>query len=108
MKLKMLEIRDRWTTIPVIAIKTEPANDDERRFYERAGIGYYSVVLINMGGDAKCESDYFNWKKDGTRTLFRAHQYIEDNFDSIPNKSAIDVEFILGETKQPKTSEIWR
>ena len=108
MKSKMLEIRDSCTIIPVIAIKTIPENDDERRFYDRAGFGDYSVVLINMAGGAKCESDCFNWKKDGTRTLFRAHQYIEDNFDSIPNKSVIDVEFILGETQEPKKSEIWK
>ena len=104
----MLEIRDRFTTIPVIAIKTEAENDDEVRFYDRTGFGDSSIVLINMNGGAECESDCYDWRKDDTRTLFRAHQYIEDNFDDIPNKSVVDVEYILNETKQPKTSEIWR
>lgn len=108
MKSKMLEIRDSCTTIPVIAIKTIPENDDERRFYDRAGFGDCSVVLINMAGGAKCESDCFNWRKDGTRTMFHAHQFIVANFDDIPNMSVIDIEFILNESEAPKKSEIWR
>jgi hypothetical protein len=104
----MLEIRDRCTTTPVIAIKTIPENDDERRFYDRAGFGDYSVVLINMAGGAKCESDCFKWQDDGSRTMFHAHRYIADNFDDICDKSVIDVEYILDERKEPKKSEIWR
>ena len=34
-----------------------------------------------------------------------AHQHIIENFDEIEHGGLVDVEFILGETEEPKTSE---
>jgi len=34
-----------------------------------------------------------------------AHAYIEKNFHNLNSGDVIDVEFILGETDKPKTSE---
>ena len=106
MKSKMLEIRDIGTTIAVIAIKTEGETPEEHMFFRRSGFGQASIILIKINSYTEAAHDPFKW--GSRRTMTTAHQYIEDNFDSIPDKSVIDVEFILGETKQPKTSEIWR
>lgn len=108
MEVKMLEIRDICTTIPVIAIKTASETADEMKFFDRAGFCDDSVILIKATGYVECECDCYDWRKDGTRTMFHAHQFIVANFDDIPNMSVIDIEFILNESEAPKKSEIWR
>ena len=35
-----------------------------------------------------------------------AHLYIQKHFDELKNYSVVDVEYINGETAEPKTSEI--
>ncbi len=39
------------------------------------------------------------------RTLLQAHKHIEEKWDKLEDGAVIDVQFILGETKRPKTTE---
>jgi hypothetical protein len=113
MTIKMLEIRDRATTIPVIAIKTDAANNTEKSFFDCAGYDKFNVIVIKMAGKAQCTTCFFDWARPdwiglSGRTMYEAHRYIDAHFDEIPDKSVVDIEHILGETKEPKQSEIWK
>ena len=111
---KAFEIRDGGTFIPVIAIRMTPSTDSfdwqeeaERYLLRRAGFGFESpsVILCRMesaGTDRNASYDPYAW---GGRTYPVAHNYIVEHFDELESGAVIDVEFILGETTQPKHSE---
>lgn len=116
MIVKAIEIRDRGTFIPALAVKMVPAvnlkdgNDfAERYLLRRAGYGFVNpcVVLCRMeasGVDRNATYDPFAWGAQ-TRTYQVAHQYIIDHFDELESGAVVDVEFILKETTEPKKSE---
>ena len=108
MQVKLFEVRDRATFIPVMAININlPNNDDQRYLIRRAGYGIDQnyVVLIKIV-TMECEYDPFKWPQAGiVRTMPTAHKYIRDNFDTLNDGDVIDVEYILGETSECKISE---
>ena len=118
MIVKAFELRDRGTFIPCLAVKMVPYpegktetwdNEAERYLLRRAGYGFVipCVVLCRMeasGVDRNATYDPFAWG-GGTRTYQIAHQYIIDHFDELESGAVVDVEFLLGETTQPKVSE---
>lgn len=103
---KLLEVRDRNTFIPVIA--TSMQSDDQHQSYLLGRCGYGSalgdgaVLLARLAGRGPAACDIYDW---GDRTMRVAHEYIEREFSALKDGDVIDVEFILGETKAPKTSE---
>lgn len=106
MTCKTFEIRDRMTFMPVLAIRLNPADEKDR--YLLGSAGYHSqpyshVILVKLDG-VEANYDPFHWGQV-RRTLFHAHQYILDTFDSLENGQVIDVEFLLGETQEPKRSQ---
>lgn len=111
MNAKTFEIRDRGTFIPVLAVKLEPACEKDRYLLGRAGFGtdratqatYVQLVQIS-GGQGKTTCDPYDWGTN-PRTFHVAHQHIIANFDALESGAVVDVEFILGLTKEPKTSE---
>ena len=46
----------------------------------------------------------YHWPRD-TRTRPHAHAYIEQHWHELRDGDVIDIEFILGETAEPKLSE---
>lgn len=108
MKTKMIEIRDRMTFIPAMAIQLEPDDEASRYLLARAGFGTepddqrQHVVLLRMTGDVTSQCDPFAW---GDRTMRTAHDHIRYHFDELANGAVVDVEYLLGETATPKTSE---
>ncbi|MCM1322960.1 MAG: hypothetical protein NC218_02115 [Acetobacter sp.] len=101
---KMLEIRDRGTKIPCIAISTSPQDINEECFWQAEGFGYNDIILV------RCEQqeshyDPFAWKD--TRTMRNAHLYIREHFTELHNFDVVDVEFILKEKASPSETEIW-
>jgi hypothetical protein len=104
MKTKLFELRDRATFVPVLAVKMVSQDEAEQYLLRRSGYGPdQSVLLTGLdGGLDKSTCDPFDWPN---RTRHEAHKYIANNFDSLESGQVIDVEFILGETTQPKTSE---
>ena len=107
MLAKAFEIRDSRTFIPCIAICLSPANESEEYLAARVGFGITQeaqvgfVILLKMTGNMQT-SDPNAW---GCRTMTTAHKYIRDNFEKLESGAVIDVQFILGETKEPKESE---
>lgn len=105
MKLKILEIRDRATFIPVIAIRMSSKDPTKRYYLKRLGFGedYPLIELIRMDNE---DCSYAPCKWDcNTRTMIEAHKYIVKNWSNLNNGDVIDVEYILGETETPKVSE---
>lgn len=96
--MKFLEIRDRSTFIPALAIEVSAANGYLAR---RAGFESPCIYLIALATQ-KCAYDPWSW---GNRTMNTAHQLIEQNWLTLRTGDVVDVEFILGETSEPKRSE---
>jgi hypothetical protein len=111
---KLFELRDKNTFIPILAIKLTSESEKERYLLARAGFssnkdvwaGYVQAEYIQLieinGGGGKSNCDPYEW---ASRTHQIAHRFILDNFNTLESGQVIDVEFILGETTQPKKSE---
>jgi hypothetical protein len=111
MTTKLFELRDKATFIPVIAIQVisdAPLTPQEYYLLSRAGYGPASdcVILIRAecaGIDRNATYDPYSW--GSARTFPVAHLHIIKHWDELKSGDVIDVEFILGETTAPKTSE---
>lgn len=114
MEIKFFEVRDRATTIVVMATKLdlydqEAYNRMDRpyKLLRRAGYGNeFSYILYHPMEGLRMDEmrhDPYAWND---RTHFVAHKYIRDNFDILENTAIIDVEFINGETTKIKETDI--
>jgi len=110
MTTKTIELRDKGTFIPMLAIKLEPGNEADRYLLSRAGYGVaaedqgkYILLARIEGGNLAFHYSPHEWPN--RRTFGVAHEWIIEHFDEIESGAVVDVEFILGETGQPKISE---
>ena len=102
---KAFEIRDRGTFIPVIA--TQLVSDDPAEAYLLRRTGYNLLadaasVIVTRLNECVSGNEPNGWSG---RTLFQAHTYIESHFEELETGAVIDVEYILGESTEPKVSE---
>ena len=109
MTFKVLEIRDEGTHIPSLAMQMVAENEVQAYYiHDRCGHprGGNSVMLM-MLRDGKATNDPYEWGSLGlgSRTMPVAHDYIIDHFAELRDGDVVDVEFILGETKEKKVSE---
>jgi hypothetical protein len=98
MENKLFEIRDRGTLVPALGIRVSGADGYLMR---RAGFGAPMVYLISLAKE-QCNYDPYNW---GNRTMGTAHEFIARTWAERTSGEVIDVEYIRGETTQPKVSE---
>ena len=113
MIVKAFEIRDRGTFIPALAVNMvpdSPGSDGgvaEMYLLRRAGYGFDEtcVMLCRMDANALARQASYDPYAWGERTFPVAHQYIIEHFDELESGAVVDVEFLLGETTQPKVSE---
>jgi hypothetical protein len=106
LETKFFEIRDRGTSIPAIGIKMISPHKKENYLLKRSGYSRDHVcILLTMIETCRCAYDPYDWV-DGSRTMTVAHDYIEKKFDEIETGAVVDVQFILGETKEPKKTEM--
>ena len=110
MEVKAFELRDRHTFIPVLAIRMASDHPQENYLLRRAGFAPFDalplVILCHMeaaGTNRNATYDPFSWIP--SRTYCEAHQYIRDHWPELTSGQVIDVEYILGETPNPKRSE---
>lgn len=99
---KALEVRDRMTFVPVLAVQLVPNGLGQRYLLQRVGYRSSEVMLTKLSGETIATADVHHW---GDRTMSVAHRYIRENFDRLLDGDVVDVEFILGETKELKRSE---
>lgn len=103
MQIKLFEVRDKATFLPVIAISTVSANEAQEYLLRHNGcVGSSNLVLLSRLRGNKQSYDPYSWND---RTMHTAHLYIEKHFHNLKDGDVIDVEFILGETSEPKLSE---
>ena len=109
MTTKTFEVRDKGTFMPALAIKLAPDSEADRYLLRRAGFGdeamtegdYILLYFLSVGG---AEYDPHAWP-DSSRTRTVAHLHIRERWASLNSGDVIDVEHILGERSEPKTSE---
>lgn len=99
MTVKLLEIRDRATFIPAMAIQVSA---EDGYLMRRAGFGTVPMVYMICLATELCRYDPYNWND---RTRGTAHHHIAAHFDELRDGDVVDVEFILGESEAPKASE---
>jgi hypothetical protein len=110
MEIKLIEIRDRATFIPAVAIKLYARTEEELWLLRRAGYLESQVlsdaiqpyILLTRLDGGRCEYDPYNWDNRSWRWT---HLHLLEKWDEIESGDVVDVEFILGETRQPKVSE---
>jgi hypothetical protein len=104
---KTFEVRDSMTHIPVVAVQL---HGDGNEGYPVRRAGFWAttppneMVLLTRLTDSpsvscSCPRDW------GGRTMPVAHKYIAQNFAMLESGSVVDVEYIRGETSEPKRSE---
>lgn len=105
MEVKLFELRDSATFMPVMAAKINPTNVSEIWMLKRMGYSADSVrpliVLWRLSGGEAGADPYYH----GSRTMNTAHQHMIEHWDELESGQVIDVAFLLGETATPKISE---
>lgn len=112
-EVKLFEVRDEGTTMPVIALKPNPATEAEAWCYARTGYGlepadmrqYVLLAPLHAGEGLMVCDPYKHPGAPTRRTLFIAHKHIIANWDYLRSGDVVDVQFILGETTEPKLTE---
>lgn len=110
MKSKIFEIRDRATYIPVLATATNIDACDlviECCHLKLANYGKYSPLIILTKINSNPLQSAYSPDEWGDRTMSTAHAYIEEHYNELPSGTVIDVQYILGETKNPVRSEVF-
>jgi hypothetical protein len=109
---KIVEIRDRGTFIPALAVQMGSRDDQERWLLSSAGFGKSAeeqsryVVLVKINGGEPCDAhiDPEGWGKN-PRTYNVAHRWLQQHFSDVAQGQVIDVEYLLGEAPAPKVSD---
>ena len=107
---KVLEVRDRATFMPVLAVAMCPDSEQpkEARLLHSAGYTPETtlVMLTPLTGHPTVSSyDPHDW--EGSRTLSTAHAYIEEHWAELKDGDVVDVRFILNETNAPCASDFF-
>lgn len=120
MRVKLFEVRDEGTFIPVVAVEMFPSIGNwwdtmrpqdlygaQKFLLHRAGyqcerLEEPAVVLFRASGNGEALCNPADW---GNRTMRVAHEYIQANFARLPDCAVIDVQYILHETTEPKVSQ---
>lgn len=99
--IKIVEIRDRATFIPAMAIKMVPDGEIEEFLFKQTGYRNGTcILLIAIEAPWYAARHWDDWKGN-ERTMPTAHKWIEDNWNSITPCQVIDVEYILKEVDKP-------
>jgi hypothetical protein len=105
MKVKIFEIRDAGTFIPVICIHPTPDNEEQRYLLCRDGYSGTDTEHYIIMIDAQCSGCSYGSYSWVSRTKRVAHTFIQENWYDLCDGDVIDVEYILGETTEKKISE---
>lgn len=100
---KLLEIRDEGTCIPAMATEAVSDNARQAAILRRAGYGESRSIILQHLHKGEATYNAYDWR---SRTYNEAHLYIIAHWDDLEDGDVIDVQFIRGETKEKKLSEI--
>lgn len=110
MKAKALEIRDRGTLIPALAVDMNPdvladvaSFGAQSCLLRRVGYpcdGRPNILVTHLTANyGPATNDPHQWTG---RTMPVAHKFIIEHWIELRDGDVVDVEFILGETHKPK------
>ena len=113
MDAKMIEIRDRGTFVPALAVRLCSEHEQERYLLRRAGWSAEAAAGVETNGAEvavalypltghKAHTDPYDW---GGRTYPVIHNHLLANWAGVEPGAVLDVEFLLGEVPAPKVSE---
>lgn len=88
MKAKTFQVWDNDSMIPVLAVKFEPENENDRLVLRKGNCrigGIYLSLLTGAFCITNCNAD--NW---GGEAMQKAHLYLEKNFDTMESGAVID------------------
>ncbi|MEG0991507.1 MAG: hypothetical protein RSN88_11675 [Gordonibacter sp.] len=103
---KFIAVLDRMTYIPVICQRFSEPSEREARMFSRAGFGgnpgsRYTFFYIPSSGVAS----YDPYKLGSGPTIPIACDHIRKHWGEIESGTAVDAEYLRGETDVPKTWE---
>jgi hypothetical protein len=101
-KLKHIEILDRATFIPAIAVRLDSNDTFGGHLIRRAGFKAFGILLADLNYGTGSVDPYGH---GDSRTRTVVHLYLEQHWDDVEDGQVIDVEFILGETAESKSSD---
>jgi hypothetical protein len=109
MRIKLLEVRDSGTFIPVLCVlMDEPKNEGQRYLLRRCGYpldGSVNIAMTSLHANGSpLWNDPYGWR-GAARTYPVAHQWIYEHWHELVDGDVVDVEFILGERAEAKRSE---
>jgi hypothetical protein len=108
MRTLILEVRDRATCIPVLAVEVLDLDNMQNYYWLHERCGHPpnplnpNILVTRVEANGKAYVDPYDWSD---RTMKTAHHHIISNWGNLKDGEVVDVEFILGETKEPKQSE---
>lgn len=105
MASKYFEVRDCGTLIPVIATQLDHHNPIVRRAGFNAGFGPSSQMHVIVTALASLKTYHAQGYIEG-RTMSVAAHHIAAKWNDLTCGQVVDVEFILGESNAPKTSDL--
>lgn len=99
-QVKIFEVRDRSTSIPVVAVWLTPEDPRESELAARCGYGRLDTqgdyVLVAPLAGGVLHYDPFA-RTEASRTLHHAHVFIAAHFATMRPGDVVDVQRILGE-----------
>lgn len=105
MQVKILEVRDEATLIPMLCIDLNPDNQEQRYYLRRLGHpcdGTPNIGITHLNADRTFNNDPWSWRD---RTYHVAHEYILNHWRELENGDVVDVRAILNECAAPAISE---
>ena len=109
--VKLIEVRDRGTCMPMLAVRLTAQSENERWLLERSGYygsalenGEYVLLVELLGGSGRANCDPYDWNTS-SRTVPIVHKHLIASWGTVAHTQVVDVEHILGEVEQPKRSD---
>lgn len=107
MEIKLFELRDEGTHIPIFAFSTNSHATRESLIFQRAGFLKGSGLII-MGALTGTEQSYDPDQWEGGRSMRIIHQYLCKHWDDLRSGDLLDVRYIMGEVDKPCETELGR
>ena len=110
MENKLIEVRDVGTTLSILFIRLSAGSVSESFLLSRVGYGRRPqeyIVAIDLIHPLRIWLNPFETRMatQGARTLYSAHEEMTRNWEKYNSGDVLDVQYVLGETRHPKTSE---
>jgi hypothetical protein len=110
-QIKILQIRDSGTFIPIVALKLDPfasGNDQEFKLFRSVGHAEPVYLMFDLGQveDVKAFSSQKTWSYEPMSTHGASLQELINNWDNYQNGDIIQAGVLTGRVKEPQESNV--